>query len=126
MKALDIRAAPCRTDSGPVPGAGPPDRQQRLPRPRRPGRVPVPPGHRWPEAPFRPSSTSPTSTVLTSNKGFQEWGSVLGDEVMAAALIDRLLHHCHIVNIRGNSYRMREHQQWLRSAAEKRREGVAR
>ena len=44
---------------------------------------------------------------------------------MAAALIDRLLHHCHIVNIRGNSYRMREHQDWLRAATEKRREGVA-
>ena len=65
------------------------------------------------------------STVLTSNKGFEEWGSVLGDEVMAAALIDRLLHHCHVVNIRGNSYRLREHQQWLRTAADKRREGVA-
>ena len=53
---------------------------------------------------------------------------MLGDEVMAAALIDRLLHHCLIVNTRGNSYRnrMREHQQWLRSAAEKRREGAAR
>ena len=38
------------------------------------------------------------STVLTSNKGFEEWGQILGDEVMAAALIDRLLHHCHIVN----------------------------
>ena len=37
----------------------------------------------------------------------EEWGSVLSDEVMAAALIDRLLHHRHIVNIRGNSYRMR-------------------
>jgi len=49
------------------------------------------------------------STVLTSNKSFEEWGEVLGDEVMAAALIDRLLHHCHIVNIRGNSYRMRAH-----------------
>jgi len=49
------------------------------------------------------------STVLTSNKGFEEWGSILGDEVMAAALIDRLMHHCHVVNIRGNSYRMREH-----------------
>ena len=35
------------------------------------------------------------STVLTSNKSFDEWGQVLGDEVMAAALIDRLLHHCH-------------------------------
>ena len=49
------------------------------------------------------------STVLTSNKGFDEWGTVLGDEVMAAALIDRIVHHCHIVNIRGNSYRMRHH-----------------
>jgi DNA replication protein DnaC len=49
------------------------------------------------------------STVLTSNKSFEEWGEVFGDEVMAAALIDRLLHHCHIVNIRGNSYRMRNH-----------------
>jgi len=49
------------------------------------------------------------STVLTSNKGFDEWGEVLGDDVMAAALIDRVLHHCHIVNIRGNSYRMRHH-----------------
>ncbi len=49
------------------------------------------------------------STVMTSNKGFEEWGEVLGDEVMAAALIDRILHHCHIVNIRGNSYRMRQH-----------------
>ena len=65
------------------------------------------------------------STVLTSNKGFEEWGHVLGDEIMAAALIDRLLHHCHIVNIRGNSYRMREHQHWLRAASEQQREGVA-
>ena len=49
------------------------------------------------------------STVLTSNKGFEEWGEVLGDDVMAAALIDRVLHHCHLVNIRGNGSRMREH-----------------
>jgi DNA replication protein DnaC len=42
--------------------------------------------------------------VLTSNKSFEEWGEVFGDDVMAAALIDRLLHHCHIINIRGNSY----------------------
>ena len=38
---------------------------------------------------------------------------------------DRLLHHCHIVNIRGNSYRMREHQDWLRAETEKRRKRVA-
>ena len=49
------------------------------------------------------------STVLTSNKSFEEWGDVFGDEVMASALIDRLVHHCHIVNIRGNSYRMKHH-----------------
>lgn len=55
------------------------------------------------------------STVLTSNKSFEEWGEIFGDEVMAAALIDRLLHHCHIVNIRGNSYRMRAHSELWRS-----------
>ena len=49
------------------------------------------------------------STVLTSNQGFESWGEVFGDEVMAAALIDRLVHHCHIVNIRGNSYRLKNH-----------------
>ena len=51
------------------------------------------------------------------------WGRVLGNEVMAAALIDRLLHHCHIVNIRGNSYRMRAHQNLLLATAEQRGEG---
>ena len=49
------------------------------------------------------------STVPASNKGFEEWGRILGDEVMAAALPDRLLHRRHIVNIRGNSYRMRRY-----------------
>ena len=49
------------------------------------------------------------SSVLTSNKSFEEWGEIFGDDVMASALIDRLLHHCHVVNIRGNSYRMRHH-----------------
>ena len=61
-----------------------------------------------------------SSTVLTSNKSFEEWGSVLGDEVMAAALIDRLVHHCHIVNIRGNSYRMRDHQNMLQTGPDRR------
>ena len=55
------------------------------------------------------------STVLTSNKSFEEWGEIFGDEVMAAALIDRLLHHCHIVNVRGNSYRMRAHSELWRN-----------
>ncbi len=51
------------------------------------------------------------ATVLTSNKSFDEWGEIFGDDVMAAALTDRLVHHCHIVNIRGNSYRMRQHSE---------------
>jgi len=55
------------------------------------------------------------STVLTSKEGFEEWGRILGDEVMAAALLDRLLHRCHIVNIRGNSYRMRRHAELSKS-----------
>ncbi|MFJ5383611.1 IS21-like element helper ATPase IstB [Cupriavidus sp. CER94] len=54
------------------------------------------------------------STVLTSNKGFEEWGAVFGDEVMAAALVDRVLHHFHLVNIKGSSYRMREHTELSR------------
>ena len=60
------------------------------------------------------------ATVLTSNKGFEEWGEIFGDDVMASALIDRLVHHCHIVNIRGNSYRMPQHAdlQQLLSPAE--------
>lgn len=60
------------------------------------------------------------STVLTSNKSFEEWGTIFGDEVMAAALIDRLLHHCHIVSIRGNSYRLRHQRDYWTS-----REGEA-
>ncbi len=52
-----------------------------------------------------------TVLTLTSNKGFEEWGEILHDEVMATALPDRLLHRCHIVNIRGNSSRMRDHRE---------------
>jgi DNA replication protein DnaC len=48
------------------------------------------------------------SIVLTSNKSFAEWGDVLGDPVIATAILDRLLHHSHVINIRGDSYRLRE------------------
>ena len=58
------------------------------------------------------------STVVTSNRGSEEWGRILGDEVMAAALLDRLLHRCHIVNIRGNSWRTRHHAAELAKALE--------
>ncbi len=48
------------------------------------------------------------STIYTSNKGFSEWGEVLGDTVMASAVLDRILHHCTVINIRGDSYRLKE------------------
>ena len=48
------------------------------------------------------------SIILTSNKGFAEWGELLGDTVIATAILDRLLHHSHVLNIRGESYRLRD------------------
>ena len=48
------------------------------------------------------------STIYTSNKGFSEWGEVLGDPVMAAAVLDRILHHCTVINIKGESYRLKD------------------
>ena len=46
--------------------------------------------------------------VLTSNKPFGEWGQVFADDaVMASAALDRLLHRATVINIRGDSYRMR-------------------
>lgn len=47
--------------------------------------------------------------ILTSNRGFAEWGEVFGDPVVATALLDRLLHHAVVVQIEGSSYRMRQH-----------------
>ncbi|MFD4688687.1 IS21-like element helper ATPase IstB [Streptomyces sp. NPDC058461] len=47
------------------------------------------------------------SIILTSNKTFSEWGQVFGDEVLATAILDRLLHHCDVVSINGPSYRLK-------------------
>ena len=47
------------------------------------------------------------SMILTSNKGFGEWGDLMGDVPLATAILDRLLHHAHVVNIRGQSYRIK-------------------
>jgi DNA replication protein DnaC len=51
--------------------------------------------------------------ILTSNRGFAEWGSVFGDTVVATALLDRLLHHAIVVQIEGSSYRLRQHADLL-------------
>lgn len=50
-----------------------------------------------------------TSLILTSNKGFDEWAEFLGDATITTAILDRLIHHCEILNMTGNSYRL-EHR----------------
>lgn len=51
------------------------------------------------------------SIILTSNKTFSEWGQVYGDEVLATAILDRLLHHCEVIAINGPSYRLKNRLQ---------------
>ncbi len=52
------------------------------------------------------------STIITSNKAFADWGQVFaGDPIMASAALDRLLHRATVINIKGDSYRMREKRQ---------------
>lgn len=54
------------------------------------------------------------SIILTSNKAFTEWGHILGgDSVVASAILDRLLHHSVVFNIKGESYRLREKRDTL-------------
>jgi DNA replication protein DnaC len=48
------------------------------------------------------------SMIITSNKSFAEWGGVLGDDVLATAILDRLLHHCDVLSINGPSYRLKD------------------
>ena len=49
------------------------------------------------------------SIILTTNKSFEEWGTVFGgDEVIAGAVLDRLLHHSHVLAINGPSYRTKD------------------
>jgi DNA replication protein DnaC len=48
------------------------------------------------------------SLIVTSNKPFGRWGEVFGDEVVAAAMIDRLVHHAEVVSLRGDSYRLKD------------------
>jgi DNA replication protein DnaC len=52
-----------------------------------------------------------SSIIMTSNKSFSEWEEIFGDPVIATAILDRLLHHSHVINIKGNSYRLKEHKQ---------------
>lgn len=48
------------------------------------------------------------SIILTSNKFFSDWGELMSDTVIATAMLDRLLHHAHVINIRGDTYRLKD------------------
>ena len=48
------------------------------------------------------------SLIVTSNKPFSGWGEIFGDDVVAAAMIDRLVHHAEILNLKGDSYRLKD------------------
>jgi len=48
------------------------------------------------------------SLIITSNKSFVDWGDLFNDQVLATAILDRLLHHCTTINIKGESYRLKE------------------
>ncbi len=48
------------------------------------------------------------SMILTSNKSYGEWGEIFKDQVITAAVLDRILHHCTIINIKGGGYRLKK------------------
>jgi len=58
---------------------------------------------------FISSMSEKTSLIITSNKGFDEWVDFLGDATITTAILDRLIHHCEIINMTGHSYRL-EHR----------------
>lgn len=56
---------------------------------------------------FISSMAERTSMIITSNKGFDEWAEFLGDATITTAILDRLIHHCEILNLTGDSYRLK-------------------
>lgn len=55
---------------------------------------------------FVSAMSEKTSMIITSNKGFDEWADFLGDATITTAILDRLIHHCEIINMTGDSYRL--------------------
>ena len=53
------------------------------------------------------------STIITTNLSFERWNEIFSDSVMTAAMIDRLTHKSYILNMNGNSYRLKETKEWL-------------
>jgi DNA replication protein DnaC len=59
------------------------------------------------------------SIIITSNKVFDEWGKIFYDPILATAILDRFVHHCNFVLIKGDSYRMKQQEKTLKAIAEK-------
>lgn len=55
-----------------------------------------------------------TSTIFTSNKTFSQWNEIFADLTIASAILDRVLHHCTVVNIKGESYRLKERKEYMK------------
>lgn len=55
-----------------------------------------------------------TSTVFTSNKTFSQWNEVFADVTITSAILNRVLHHCTVINIKGESYRLNERKEFTR------------
>lgn len=58
-----------------------------------------------------------SSTIVTSNKRVTDWGTLLGDEILAAAILDRLLHDAEVLTINGPSWRLRGRNEILNTPA---------
>jgi DNA replication protein DnaC len=56
--------------------------------------------------------TGRKSTIITTNLSFDRWNEIFGDPVLTAAMVDRITHRAHIVNMNGNSYRVKETKEW--------------
>ena len=54
------------------------------------------------------------STIFTSNKTFSQWNEVFADLTIASAILDRVLHHCNVINIKGESYRLKERKEHMK------------
>lgn len=54
------------------------------------------------------------STIFTSNKTFSQWNEIFADMTIASAILDRVLHHCTVINIKGESYRLKERKEHMK------------
>jgi DNA replication protein DnaC len=54
------------------------------------------------------------STIFTSNKTFSQWNEIFAEVTIASAILDRVLHHCTVINIKGDSYRLKARKEYMK------------